>query len=256
MALLGSLNAVGQRLPAGQHVCGHRIQNQHPVQTGVAVHSGELLGHPATARIAMGAHQSGTPTMASQQPVTIKPLHRHQTIAQLHEAVDEQGGCQGDQRPAAATGPFPQQPGQQAEYQQGNHPQLGTSCEQLCPRPVADPAGHGDHQARQLMNRPQQQGQHSRRPHKHQQRREHGEQRERRQQRGNEKIGNQGVQRHCTEVEQLERERPDQRRQRNGARRCQPLAAIWQPRLNSPLEAGSREDQPSGGRRTELKTNR
>ena len=39
--MLGSLNAVGQRLPAGQHVCGHRIQKQHPVQTGVAVHIGK-----------------------------------------------------------------------------------------------------------------------------------------------------------------------------------------------------------------------
>ena len=117
--MLGSLNAVDQRLPAGQHVCGHRIKKQHPVQTGGAGHSGELLGHPATARIAMGAHQSGTPTMATKQPVTIKPLHRHQTIAQLHEAVDEQGSCQGDQRPAAATGPCPQQPRQQAQYQSG-----------------------------------------------------------------------------------------------------------------------------------------
>jgi len=110
---------MGQRLPAGQHVRGHRIQKQHPVQTGVAVHGWESLGHSATARIAMGAHKSGTPTMASQQQVTIKPLHRLQTIAQLHQAVEKKGGCQGDQRPAPATGPCPQQPRQQAQHQSG-----------------------------------------------------------------------------------------------------------------------------------------
>ena len=38
------------------------------------------------------------------------------------------------------------------------------------------------------MNRPQHQGQHSRRPHENQQCREHGQQCERRQQRGNKKI--------------------------------------------------------------------
>ena len=140
--------------------------------------------------------------------------------------------------------------------QQGNHPRLGASGEQLCPRPVADPAGHGDHQARQLMNRPQHQGQHSRRPHENQQCREHGQQRERRQQRGNKQIRNQRIQRHGTEMEQLQRQGPEQGRHRDGQRCCQALAAIRQPRLNSLLEARSRQDQPSGGRRTELKTNR
>ena len=34
--------------------------------------------------------------------------------------------------------------------EQGNHQHLWTFGEQLCPRPMADPAGHGDHQVRQL----------------------------------------------------------------------------------------------------------
>ena len=85
LALLRSLNAVRQRLPTGHHVCGHWIQEHHPVETGVAVHGGESLRHSATARIAMGAHQSGTPTMASQQPMATKPLNRHQAIAELKQ---------------------------------------------------------------------------------------------------------------------------------------------------------------------------
>ena len=63
------------------------------------------------------------------------------------------------------------------------------------------------------MNGPQQQGQRSRRPHENQQSLEHGQQRERRQQRANEKVGNQGVQRHGTEMEQLQRQSPEQVRQ-------------------------------------------
>ena len=64
----------------------------------------------------------------------------------------------GDQRQATETVRRPQQARQQAQHQQGNHPRLGTSNEQLCRSPVADPAGPGDHQARQLMKGPQQQG--------------------------------------------------------------------------------------------------
>ena len=110
--MLGSLNAVGKRLTAGKHICGNRIQKHHPVQTGVAVLCGESL----TPRIAMGAHQSGTPTMASQHLVTVEPLHRHQTITQLHQAVEERNGCQGDQRTAPAAGPCHQQSRQQAHH--------------------------------------------------------------------------------------------------------------------------------------------
>ena len=73
------------------------------------------------------------------------------------------------------------------------------------------------------------------------------------QQRGNEKIGQQGVQRHGTEMEQLQRQHPEQSRNRDGQRCCEALAAIRQPRLNSLLETRCRQDQPSGGRRTELK---
>ena len=127
--MLGSLNAVGQRLPAGQHVCGHRIQKQHPVQTGVAVHSGELLGHPATARIAMGAHQSGTPTMASQQPVTTEPLHRHQAIAELKQAMGKQGDARGINDQHRRQGPAPSN--------QGNSPSTNRAITHSWGRPVS-----------------------------------------------------------------------------------------------------------------------
>ena len=60
--------------PTRKNICGHRVQEHHQIHAGVAVHSGELHYHPATARIAMGAHQNSAPTMASQQPVTAKPL--------------------------------------------------------------------------------------------------------------------------------------------------------------------------------------
>ena len=56
-------------------------------------------------------------------------------------------------------------------------------------------------------------------------------------------------------MEQLEHQRPEQRRNRDEHRRCQALAAIRQPRLNNLLESRSRENQPSG-RRSELKANR
>ena len=108
LALLGSLNAVGQRLPADQHVCGHRIKSS--TQSRRRGRAQRRAWPSANARIAMGAHQSGTPTMASQQPVTIKALHRHHTIARLQQAVDEQGRCRGS-TPSSGDRACPQQPG-------------------------------------------------------------------------------------------------------------------------------------------------
>ena len=106
----------GQLLPTGEKFCCHTIQEHRPIKANMAVHSGEPLCHPATARIAMGAHPRSTPAMASQQPIATEPLQRHQAM-----------------------------------QEQGNHPRLGTSGEQLGSRPVADPADHDHHQARQLM---------------------------------------------------------------------------------------------------------
>ena len=80
---------MGQRLPAGQHIFGNRVQEHHLIQVGVAMHGCESLGHSATARIAMGTYWSRTPTMASQQTVATELLHRHQTIAELHQAIDD-----------------------------------------------------------------------------------------------------------------------------------------------------------------------
>ena len=90
----------GQLLPTGEKFCCHTIQEHRPIKANMAVHSGEPLCHPATARIAMGAHQHSTPRMASQQLMATEPLHRHQAIPELHQAMQEQGGCHGisDQR--------------------------------------------------------------------------------------------------------------------------------------------------------------
>ena len=65
-ALLVSLDAVRKLLPTGKDVGCHGIQKHGPIQAGMAMHSGDPLGHPAAARISMGAHQSSTPKMASQ----------------------------------------------------------------------------------------------------------------------------------------------------------------------------------------------
>ena len=61
LPLLRRFHVMRKALPTRECFRGHRIQDHHPVQTGVAVNSGESLCHSATARIAMGAHQSGCP---------------------------------------------------------------------------------------------------------------------------------------------------------------------------------------------------
>ena len=58
-APLGSLHAVGQRLPTGVRLWPQGPK-QHPIQAGVAVR-GESLRHSATARIAMGVTRAARP---------------------------------------------------------------------------------------------------------------------------------------------------------------------------------------------------
>ena len=74
---------------------------------------------------------------------------------------------------------------------------------------MADPAD--GHQARQLMDGHSSRAE-RRRQHQRQQRRQHGQQRQRRQQRSNQKIGDQGVKRHRTEVQQLQGQGPEESR--------------------------------------------
>lgn len=47
------------------------------------MNSGQSLRHPASLPIAMGAHQSCTSPMASQQPMAPETLHGHQAIGKL-----------------------------------------------------------------------------------------------------------------------------------------------------------------------------
>ena len=126
---------MSQRFLTGKIVYFHRVKSITPIQAGVAVHSGKPLCHPATARIAMSAHQSCAPTITSQQAVTTKPFHRHQTIAELHHAVDKQGSAMGISDKRRRQGADPSNEGSKPSTSRATN---RTSGEQLGSRPVAD----------------------------------------------------------------------------------------------------------------------
>ena len=108
LPLLRGFHVMREALPTREYFRGHGIQHHHPIQTGMAMDSRQLLRHPATPPIAMGAHQSSASVMARQQPVATETLHRHQTIAKPHQAMGQQSDHQWEQGPMSAAGPCPE----------------------------------------------------------------------------------------------------------------------------------------------------
>ena len=85
--LMGGDHAMPEPLPAGHHLTGYRIQQQHPVQAPMAMDIRQAAGHPATAGTSGQTDQSSAALMPGQQPVLPAALNCHYAIRQLNTPV-------------------------------------------------------------------------------------------------------------------------------------------------------------------------